>query len=166
MSIRDEELNRLIKYAQGMGVSVRFKPYKLGSNVEADWATDGTEITIYTKSRASGISNILSLIHELAHHKSFVDNGRKVDPKLEELLDSEDQNKKNRKKILDMEIEDTSYWIDIYRDTNCQFPLWKLESQKELDVWCYEVWHETGKNPLKKEKNKKRRELNLKHKKL
>ena len=160
--VRDEELSRLIKYAQGMGVSVKFKPYIKYSKYEAEWSTDGTEIIIYVTKRSSKINKILSLIHELAHHKSFVDNNRQIDPKVEEAIDS-DKNKQHRKCILDYETKDTAYWEDIYRDTNCQFDIRILHKQKEEDIWTYQIFYETGKFPSRFHTLAKRKELTKKY---
>ena len=161
--IRDEELNRLIRYAQGMGISVRFKPYVPRSRVAAEWTTDGTEITIYTSANCSKLDKILCLIHELGHHKAFVNNDREVDPKVEEALDNEENRKKDRKRILDMEIEDSLHWEEIYRDTNCRFDIQKLHKQREFDIWCYQVYYETGRDVTQKEKTAKRKELRRKY---
>lgn len=164
--VRDEELNRLVRYAQGMGISVHFKPYIKNSHTEAEWAVDGSEITIFTRSNCSKIEKVFSLIHEIAHHKGFVNNGRKLNPKyieaLEE-LDSEESSKKNRKLVLDTEVGDMQYWEEVYRDTNCQFNIKMLDRQKELDAWTYEVYYETGKDVTKKERMKKKKELRQKY---
>src|SRR5689334_8905081 len=118
--IRDDELNRLMRYAQGMGLSVRFKPYVKYSQIEAEWALDGTEVIVYVSSRSTKLDKILSLIHELGHHKAFINNDRKPDPKVEEALD-EEHKKVMRKRIYNYEVEDTKYWEDIYKDTDCRF---------------------------------------------
>lgn len=159
---RDEELNRLIKYAQGLGVSVRFKPYTR-NGAEAEWAVDGSEITIYLRSRCTKIEKILSLVHELSHHKAWISNKRELDPKMEKILLSEENTKKERKKILDMEIADSVHWESIYHDTNCKFPIEKLYRQKEFDIWIYEMLHENGSIPSIKEKTQKMKELRKKY---
>lgn len=158
---RDDEINRLIRYAQGMGLSVRFKPYIKYSRDEAEWKIDGSQITIFVKNSTSKLEKVLSLIHEIGHHKSFIDNGRKIDPKVEEALDSEET--RHRKRVLESERADMVYWSDIYRDTNCSFDLKILEKQKELDIWSYEVYYETGSWPTGKEKVQKRKELKKKY---
>lgn len=160
--IRDEELNRLIRYAQGMGLSVRFKPYVKGCTPAAEWSNDGTEIVVYMKSRCSKIEKILSLIHELGHHKAFVNANRTVDPKVDEVLGEEDVKKRGRKRILDMEVNDASHWEDIYNDTNCKFDLKKLYKQREFDIWCYEVYYETGRDATSQERKAKMGELRKK----
>lgn len=161
--IRDEELKRLIKYAEGMGVSVKFKPYVKYSRNDAEWALDGSEIVIYVKSKTSKIDKVLSLIHEISHHKAFIDNGRINDPKVEEAIDDEEK-KRNRKKILDYEINDSVYWEDIYKDTNCQFDIKILHRQREYDIWNYEVYYELNRLPTHKECVAKRKELRKKYK--
>lgn len=144
-----------------MGLSVRFKPYIKYSKDEAEWTTDGSEITIFVKPTTTKLDKVLSLIHELGHHKGFIDNGRKTDPKFEEALDSEEL--RHRKKVLESERADMVYWEDIYKDTNCKFDLKLLAKAKELDIWSYEVYYKTGKWPTYKAKAQKRKELRRKY---
>ncbi len=160
---RDDEINRLMKYAQGLGLSVRFKPFVKGGDA-AEWTIDGTELTIYVKSKCSKLEKVLSLIHELGHQKAFIDNKRQFDPKIEEAIDSEENKKIHRKRLLDWEVDSSVYWEDIYRDTNCQFPMHILKRQMDFDIWQYEVHYKTGKFPKGKEKNKKWKELKEKYK--
>lgn len=160
---RDEELNRLIRYAQGMGLSVRFKPYIKGSKTSAEWVTDGSEITIYVSNRCSKIEKILHLIHEIAHHKAFINNERELDPKVDKALDFGDNGKRDRKHLLDMETNDSNYWEEIYRDTNCQFNIERLHKQRELDLWWYEVYYETGHGVTTKQSKEKKKELRKKY---
>jgi len=156
--VRDEELNRLVRYAQGMGLSVRFKPYVPYSKDQAEWHTDGTEIVVFVKKNTSKLEKILSLIHELGHHKSWIENGRKIDPKFEDAL-GDDESKRSRRIVYLGELNDTQYWEQIYRDTDCRFNPYILHMHRELDVWMYEVYYETGKFPTHKEKDAKKKQL-------
>jgi hypothetical protein len=158
---RDEELNRLIRYCQGMGLSVHFKPYVKRSNVAAEWATDGSEITIYISPRCSKIEKILLLIHEASHHKAFVNNEREVDPKVEEALNSD--KKRDKKRVLDMEIADSRHWEQIYRDTNCQFNINRLHKERDFDIWTYQFAYDNDREATCKEKSEKRKELRRKY---
>jgi prolyl oligopeptidase PreP (S9A serine peptidase family) len=162
MGVRDDELNRLIRYAQGMGLSVRFKPYVRGGH-SAEWLFDGSEITIYVTTQCSKIEKILSLIHELSHHRAWIANERQMDPKVEEAILSEEDKKSYRKRIYEMEKADSVYWVDIYKDTNCKFDINKLYLQRDFDLHQYEVYYNTGKFPKGKEKKKKYRELKKKY---
>lgn len=163
--IRDEELQRLIRYAQGMGLSVRFKPYVKGSDVGGGWTTDGSEITVYESPRDTKISKILILIHEIGHHKGFIENNRKVNPDVLEALEDEDPKKSARRKIYRDEVRDTQYWEQIYKDTNCQFPIEKLYASRDFDIWWYEQFYEREEPPTLKEKTQKYRELKEKYRK-
>ena len=162
--VRDLELSRLIKFAEGMGLKVRFKPYVKGGN-RAEWITDGTEVTVYVTNRCSKLDKILSLIHELGHHKAFVDNERSLTEKVDEALNRDDPTKLHRKHIFDMEYNDSLYWEQIYRDTNCQFGLDRLEMQRQYDVWVYQHYYETGEWPTWNEKIEKKKEFRKQFKK-
>jgi len=159
--IRDEELSRLIKYAQGMGLSVRFKPFIKGGS-HAEWTTDGTEVTVFVQNGCTKLDKVLSLIHELGHQKAFIDNERSISQKEDVALGKDIHNKAHRKIILDMELNASLYWEIIYRDTNCKFGLDKLEVQRQRDVWVYEYYYETGEWPTLKASVAKKRELKKK----
>jgi hypothetical protein len=161
--IRDDELSRLIKYAQGMGIKVSFKPYLRGQQDRAQWTIDGTEITIFLTTRTPKIDKVLTLIHEIAHGKVFAKDGRKIHPELEEALNNEENKKKARKMIFEDEVDATKYWEEIYRDTNCKFDINKLYSQREFDIWSYEVYYETNEFPNTKMIRTKLKQLNQKY---
>lgn len=173
MGIRDREIDRLIKYAQGLGLKVSF--INTNATHAADWVIDGTEIRIYTRKNKSKTDTILSIVHELGHHLWFIhEKERQPDLKFEQAIDRENlyiskvkakTPKKLRKKILTTEIEGTKYWEVIVKDTNIKIPTWKINLQKEFDIWTYEVYYETGKFPIKKNRVEKLKELTIKHRK-
>ncbi len=162
--IRDEELNRLIKYAQGMGLSVSFRPYKPFSLIGGEWTTDGTELIVYVEKDTTKIEKVLILIHEISHHKAYINNDRENDPILDNILDKDDPNKKERYKIWRSEVRDSKYWEEIYKDTNCKFDIKKLHARREFDLWQYEFCYENDRDPTKEEKYKKFKELKNKYK--
>lgn len=174
--IRDLELERLIKYAQGLDVKVLFKTATATSDA-AEWTLDGTEIRIYKKASSSKMDIILALIHELGHCLWWIhEKSRKPDLKFEEAIDIQNliaqdltknvTPKKYRKTILDREIAGTNYWEVIYKDTNMKFPKWRLFAEKEIDIWIYQVYCDTGRFPKSKERREKRYSTILKHKEL
>lgn len=155
MGVRDDELTRLIKYAEGMGLRVIIKNRPRGGDASASWALDGSEIAIYNSDGDSKTDLILSLIHELGHQIWFVhEKDRQPDPKVDEAVTRQElfdeklhespAPKNLRKEILDMEKKGTLWWDSIYKETNMKFPMWKLEAAKEFDLWQYEVYYETG----------------------
>jgi len=165
--IRDKEIDRLVKYAQALGVKVSFSNNK-NTEDAADWTLDGKNITIYTKNQHSKTDTILSLIHEIAHSLDHIHrHNRELDEKFEDALDPGDNGeigKRKRKIILDSEVAGTEYWHTIYKETDLKFPLWKLYAQMEHDVWQFRFYHETGEFPGFLERKKKRKELYKKHK--
>lgn len=173
--IRDEEISRLKKYAQALGLVVRTI-----NNPKEDSASislDGTELTINEYHNKTKIETVLSLIHELGHMLFFIhEKNRSHDIKFEEAIDRQNLHDTNisktpppknlREKILNVEKQSADWWDVIYKETNCEFPYWKLELARKFDIWQYEVYYETGKFPIKKERSLKYKELKKKMKKV
>lgn len=169
--IRDEEIQRLINYAKGLGLTVSFSSKK--EECSAAWYIDNSGIVIYKNKNKTKIETVLSIIHELGHAKHNIwEQNRELDKKFEESLDKvekaeedgEESQRKHRKVILDSEVHGVKYWDEIYKDTDMKFPKWKLDMAKEHDVWVYEIYYETGKDPSSDERKRKRKELTLKYK--
>jgi hypothetical protein len=169
MNIRDKEIERLINYAKGLGLIVKFES-KDKHGAAASWSIDGTEITVYTNRNRSKISTVLSLIHEISHMLYFIwAKDRVQDEKLDEAITRQimyddretptPPSKKLREKILQVERNSAKYWDTVYKDTNMQFPYWKLVAQMEYDVWQYEIWAIAGKWPTKVECQKMIKEM-------
>lgn len=158
---RKEELARLIHYAKGMGAKVLFRKRPRGYKSVAEWCLDGSEITLYRDSRTSLLDLVLSLIHELGHHKDFINNGRKLDRLVDKALDR--SAKKYRKILLKSEIRGTQYWEQIYKDTNCGFGIQVLFKHRDLDLWMYEHFLDTGTDPSKEMYKNKHKELQEKY---
>lgn len=168
--IRDQEIQRLVNYIKGLGLKISFSNKK--SDCSAMWYIDNSGIVIYKATNTTKIDTVLSLIHEAAHalHNIYEKN-RQLDSKFEKALthvdDAEenglDTEKKQRGILLDNEIAGTAYWHNIYKETNMKFPIWKLESAMEYDVWQYQYFYENARYPNKKVKLKKRKEIREKH---
>ena len=168
--IRDEELNRLVNYAKGLGLKVTFSSKK--SDISAAWYLDNSGIVIFKSKNTTKIETVLSLVHELGHAMHNIhEKDRKVDPKFEQALDAVDEaeeleidtQKRHRKTILNNEIAGTQYWDSIYKETHMKFPIWRLEMAKVYDTWQYQVFYETGKDPIGRVRLKKRKELRKKY---
>jgi len=168
--IRDEEIQRLVNYIKGLGLKVTFS--SKDSDSSAFWYLDNSEIVVCIGSNKTKIETVLSLLHEAGHalHNIYEKN-REVDEDLEDALDHVDEaeelgtdpKKRQRKIILNNEIAGTRYWDALYRETNMQFPLWRLEVAKEFDIYQYQVFYETGYYPTAKERKEKMKELTRKH---
>lgn len=156
MHVRDEEIQRLILYAKGLGVKV-IVYNKVKEGAEAEWTLDGTTIRVYAGPRKSKTDLILDLIHELGHHVWFIhEKDRQQDLKFEEAITRENlfetetdipTPKHLRKKIWDVEVAGTAYWDIIVKDTNIKISPWKIEAAKDMDMWMYEMYYENGHFP-------------------
>lgn len=171
--IRDNEISRLVSYGEALGCKVI-----INNNYDGDgggWAFDGSEIRVVSGVRTSKTKTILTLIHELSHHKHFIwRKNREPDLKWEEAYDRQDLFHKNlskkpapkklRKKIYDFEVASAQFWEEIVFETDIKIPMWKIKLQKEYDLWAYEVFRDTGFFPKSKEWDLKWKELVLKYK--
>lgn len=170
MGIRDEEIKRLEKYAQGLGITILYKKYRKG-DPGATMSTDGKILEMYVWSSKSKTRLILDMIHELAHAMSHIYNNRQEDPKTNEALNSEDNrkrgdkplSKKKRKLIYDAEVFDSQYRDAIWHEVNIKLPKWRLSLDKELDNWFYYHYYKHGEFPLIKDINQKNLELKRKY---
>lgn len=166
MGIRDEELKRLVAYATGLGVKVSFKQKKRRFTNCAEWYVDGSQINIYTWIGQSKTTLVLNLIHELAHHRHWIDNNRHPDTELVAALTLEDDRlpknsiaKKYRKVIYQDEVKATEYWGLIVKDTDIKINPAKIELAKRLDIFCYEYYLKHGNFPVQRVVNQKKKEL-------
>jgi hypothetical protein len=156
--IRDDEIVRLVKYAEALGVKVSYVAGR--SDACADWVVDGSEIRIYTSRMKAKTDTILALIHELGHHLWFIHKKeRQPDLKFNEALDLVNLYadttktavpKRHRKKIYAIELEGAAFWDVIVKDTNIKLAKWKIDLAKEFDMWQYQVYYETGKFPVRR----------------
>lgn len=163
--IRDEEINRLIKYAQGLNTTVKIKQTRKSDGDAAEWSIDGSEIVVYTTPKTSKLCVVLCLIHEIGHHLEHIhSNNRELDEKLSEAIDPEEEKKRHRRKIYDWEVRGSKWWETIYKETDCRFDINKLHMEKDYDLWQYEFYYENGKYPKKVDRRKKWEEIRSKYK--
>lgn len=171
--IRDDEINRLVKYAEALGVKVVFADKS--PDAAGEWAIDGSEITIFKNNNTSKTETVISLVHEIGHHCWFIhEKERTPDLKFDEAITRENlviENKVNtltpkklRKKILDCELESMKYWEVIWKDTNIKIPKWRMYEAMEFDSWVYKYYYRNGVFPSDKECSNKTRALRKKHK--
>ena len=162
--IRDEEIKRLISYAEGLGTKVSFRQYKSSANAAAEWYVDGSQIIVYTWLNQSKTQLVLSLIHELGHHLHWIKANRKPDKELIEALQLEESSdevidKKYRKLIYQDEVEGTQYWSEIVKLVDIKINPVIIEAHKKLDVFLYYHYYIEGSFPTQRVKQQKLKEF-------
>jgi hypothetical protein len=163
-NIRDKELTRVKQYAQALGIKVLIK--KQGpEDPEADWALDGSQITVYLRPKQSKTQIILDLIHELGHHQEWVYRGRKTPLKIDTALSRETPTKAQRKHIYDDEVNGAAYQLLIYKEIGLTIPKWKVEVERDLSLASYRYFWLNGDHPTREWRREKRKELIKKYKK-
>jgi hypothetical protein len=171
MGYSQDDLNRLIKYAQGLGLKVTIKDYVPRSRDAGYWDLGGDEITLFKIKGGSVTDLVLVMLHELAHHMSWIYDGRVLDPRFKLAIDKESERKPNdppipkllRKAIYIKEMNDTNYQEAIAFEVGLKIPKWKMELEREFDIWVYKCFYETGEYPVRNDNIQKRRELRSKY---
>lgn len=164
MGIRDEELARLRRYVEGMGIKVYYNTRPVKDSPGATWDMEKNLITLYIEKDDSKIDTILNFIHEIGHQISFVHDDNRTHP--DGLLDAQMRenlnkplSKRERRLILESELRGMKWWSVIYDDTDMRFPKYKLYQAREFDTWWYLYFYQVGKYPTRKEKKAKYAEL-------
>lgn len=169
MHRRDQEIKRLVLYAKGLGIKVVIYN-RASSHGQAMWSLDGSKIEIFAPKGTSKTDIILSCLHELGHHLSFVhDKEREMPKKLDRAWERENADKElsdhERKLIYEDEVAGTEFWDTIIHELDIRIPKWKVEAQKEIDLWMYEVFMKSGLYPTPSQQKKKYKEVRQKWKK-
>ena len=162
MHIRDQEIARLQKYAESLGLRVSWRKHKRG-DPGALWINheDCQELVMYTWARQSKTMIILNLLHELSHHLAFVYNNRSLPKSVDRAFttETEDLTENQRRIIYETEKEDSKYRLIIAHELDLKIPKWRIELDIELDTWSYYCFWKEGKHPTIREYDDKKREL-------
>lgn len=156
------ELGKLIAYAKGHGIAVYFHDSVDGGG----WTFDGKEIFISAK---RPLAQYLVLLHELAHHRQFLLDGKTIPPKIEKAMHKETYakadeiiDKKYRKILYDAEKNDSKHQLDIHYETQSTIPIILVKLEIELDLWAYKCYYRSN-FPTRKKTMEKRKELRKKY---
>lgn len=155
-----KEIGKLISYAKALNINVYFSDFS-GVDSSAEWSMDGTTITIY---RAKPLRSYLLLLHELAHHKKWLYDGKKVPLKTNKIFDkfnndSMSLTKAQRKIIYETERVDSAFQYDIHYETQSKVPIDIIKKEITIDLWIYRYFYLKGKWPLLKDIREFRRKL-------
>jgi hypothetical protein len=155
-----KEFNRLKKYAEGLGIKVTFKKDD-HPDAMAEWAIDGSEITIYNKDKTGILQLCLTFYHELAHHAAWLANGRKGNLVTNKILDKQIKDKplnsRERKHLYEMEKRESDFQELIHYEVGSKIPLSRLKEEITFDVWLYEFYWKEDRWPNGREQKDFRR---------
>lgn len=174
MHLRDREVDRIIKYAEGLGITVKFELYKRGLPAVACWELSPTPtITIFEYPSLSKTTKALMLLHELGHHLDWIYKGKKDSKRLEDALHRDwDRTphkdpvlpKSLRKLIYQSEYDGTHYMPVIAKELDLKIPMWKILAEQAFDRWFAKAYLDSGEYPSSTEQGQKRREIRNEYK--
>jgi hypothetical protein len=81
------------------------------------------------------------------------------------MADNINLTQKERELLLQDEIRAIAYWDVIIKDANITIPKWRVDAQKEYDLFSYEFYRDNNKWPTAKERGTKWKIIKAKHKK-
>ncbi len=165
-NIRDQELKRLEAYANSLGVKVVYRKKDKVNPTIAEFYTDGSGITVYTRPGLSKTQLLLNLLHELGHAVHWVHRGKTTNTDLFTALHMEEKRKKGevidvkyRKLIYEDEHHATHFWDQIVKLVDIKINPDVILLSKKLDIFAYRYYFETGEFPSVKIYNEKKKEF-------
>jgi len=174
MGVMDDELKRLKKYAEGLGIKVFFRKYKRGVG-GAEWNMLDRSITIFTKRGESVTGVILTFLHELGHHMDWIYSDKTDSEEAMEAYTALNEGKmigarpdlslEHRRIILEEELAGIHYMEFIAKELDLKIPFWKVKMQQELDSFEYRLLYEESRFSTTKEYRAYKREIKEKYKK-
>lgn len=158
MSIRDDEIKRLLNYAKSLNIQIVWKD-NLG-DAGATWEELSKDKAIIKLTKYNNKTlTILYLLHELAHHLAWVYDDRKLSEAMDRALRAEKPTYDTRRLIYEMEKRDAKYRYNIVKELNIKLSEKKLALDIQLDEWLYYEYWQRGKFPSVKEARAKRKQL-------
>jgi len=174
MGIRQEEFDRVIKYAKGLGINVVRKRYKR-NDPGGTYDHESQTIELYEWPGQSYTCKIFIMLHELGHHLDWVHimqegNSILLNKAWEREWErrprvSKPTPKYLRRHIYNSECKAIDYMAVIYKELRLNIPKWKLEYEMALDRWVYLRYYQTGDYPTNKEQKEWKRQWRRKNRK-
>lgn len=156
MGIRDREIDRILKYAAGLGIKVEFIARKRGAGA-AEWDNDPPCIRVYGAKHISKVNLICCLLHELGHHMDWIEQKRKVSDEVVKAYAQLNQGhmfgtrpdltSTDTAVILCEEMAAVTWMGKLYEILQLTFPLYKLREAQLLDVYAYHILHRKNRFP-------------------
>lgn len=157
MAIQDD-IDRTIAYARSLGISFRFPKQTRKNDRAAEICFRDKRITVWMKATASKKAVLVSILHELGHLKTYLEDHRAFDQYFR-VLNMDHPNQDQRYHIYERERLDTARMTEICTQLNLGISLDYVRANRDLDTWQYWMWWKIGRYPYRAEKKAKQIEL-------
>jgi len=152
------DIDLILDHARSNGITISILPQFKSNNNAAEVCLYSKEITVWVKKRAAKSAIIASLLHELGHLRSFLEDRKLFDHYFEaSLLDN--PTKADRFVIYTREMLDISRMVEIADSLALGIPRDYLRANRDMDIWQYYYWYMNGKYPDKQQRVAKQNEL-------
>jgi len=153
MNSKDRDIQKLKDYANTLGLTVYFRPFTKATG-GAEYL-EGKYISIFTNKKTSKDEIILSLLHELGHHMTYLHTpGTQMSRAEGDALIAlnagnmmgarPDMSKEHRRIILQIERDGIRYMSKIHKSLKLEIEFWKVKHQQELDLFDYKMLYHKG----------------------
>lgn len=154
MSVLGDELKRVVKFAEGLGLKVKFltpdlKDYH-GLYSHPDRHEKGL-IEVCRNAKTSKTFQIITLLHEIGHHIDFTEN--RMVSECYSFLDPEAGKAPEwaRKAIFNSECRAVKYGEKLYWTLMLKIPFWKVKQELACDIFVYRTFLKTSDFPNTKQ---------------
>lgn len=159
MHIARKELERLIKYSQGLGIQVSMITSKHETDAACLIYDEPPRIIIYNKGK-SITNTIVCLLHELGHAQDWLDRGKPQISKVFTKELDESYNKAERETVKNSEYKAAYYMPVIAKKLDLKFPqMYKIKAEAAYDRWTAKYFYDNGDFPRGKICDEKKKML-------
>lgn len=163
MHIGEKELNRLISYAEGLGLIVIWKGVKELETPAQLVFTEPPTIELKKYKRVSYKQLILDMLHELGHYHDWINNGRRTPSEVFAKNHSE-LTKSEREIVYKDEKKATLIATSLAKHLDLKYPKLELvRANSAYDRWYYKRFYITGKEPSPKDRIEKYNKIKQKY---
>lgn len=148
MSLQRNELKRVVKFAESLGVKVHFLDAASRDYHGAYFHPDKFEpgrIEVCRTKRTTITFQIATLLHEIGHHIDFTETGKI--PESYNLIDSENCPVWARQAVFNAEKRACAHAEKLYWTLRLRIPFWKVKMELSADVFLYRVFRNSGVYP-------------------
>ncbi len=164
MSYIDDDLTKLKHYAKSLGLTVKIVPADKSIDCSAVYIAEDKQVILYQFKGRSKTFMVLCLLHELGHHREFLDRSKKDTETLIDALNAEKPNKSQRAAIYVSECNAAVYMVIIRDELSLKIPRYKVMAESQLDAFVAESFYINGKHNTQKVNKEKRKQLRKEYK--
>lgn len=145
MAIQDD-IDKTIAYARSLGISIYILPQSINNDRDAEFCFVNKRIKVWRYSRTSKHSTLCSLLHELGHAKSYLEDP-KYFSETHRVLNLTHPTRADRFHVYERERLDVARMVEIHQQLKLGISLDYVRASRDYDIWQYWFWWKVGRFP-------------------